>query len=76
MFDVQNECGQLRHVILGTGRGMKPEADPELQTGLPKTSSIYIQPDPAVTEREFTSVLEAMQKLNIKIERPKLIDSP
>jgi len=76
MFDVQNEYDQLRHVILGTGLGMKPEADPELQAGLPKTSSIYSQPDPAVTEREFTGVLKAMQKLNIKVERPNLVDSP
>ena len=76
MFDVQNEYGPLRHVILGTGLGMKPEADPKLQAGLPKTSSIYNQPDPTVAEREFTDVLEAMQKLCIKVERPNLVDSP
>ncbi len=76
MFDVQNEYDQLRHVILGTGLGMKPEADPKLQAGLPKTSFIYSQPDPVVTEREFTDVLKAMQKLNIKVERPNLVDSP
>ncbi|MBT3973872.1 MAG: hypothetical protein HOE99_08680, partial [Acidiferrobacteraceae bacterium] len=76
MFDVQNEYSPLRHVILGTGLGMKPEADPKLQAGLPKTSSIYSQPDPTVTEREFIGVLKAMQELNIKVERPNLVNSP
>jgi N-dimethylarginine dimethylaminohydrolase len=76
MFDVQNEYDQLRHVILGTGLGMKPEADPKLQAGLPKTSFIYSQPDPTVTEREFMGVLKAMRELNIKVERPNLVDSP
>jgi hypothetical protein len=75
MFDVQNEYDPLRHVILGTGLGMKPEADPKLQASLPKTSSIYSQPGPAVTEREFEDVCVAIQKSGISVRRPALVDS-
>ena len=76
MFNIQNEFDPLRHVILGTGLGMKPDPDLQLQAGLPKTSAIYSQPDPVVTEHEFTGVLQATQQLNIKVEQPRLVDSP
>ena len=56
-FNIQNEYAALQKVILGTAQGIKPDPDRELQAGLPATSQLYTQPDPAVTEKEFAEVI-------------------
>ena len=75
-FYIQNEYAALQKVILGTAQGIKPDPDRELQRGLPATSQLYTQPDPAVTGREFSAVLEVMEKLGIEVMQPNLVESP
>ena len=75
-FYIQNEYAALQKVILGTAQGIKPDPDRELQRGLPATSQLYTQPDPAVTGREFSAVLEFMEKLGIEVMQPNLVESP
>lgn len=76
MLSIQNEFDPLQQVILGTGIGMKPDADPVLQQGLPSTSLTYTQPDPEVTEREFEGVCNALRRYGTVVHRPKIMDSP
>ena len=76
MLGIRNEFDSLELVILGTGIGMKAEADPVLQQGLPKTSALYSQPDPKLTEREFEGVCRALEHLDIVVQRPDIVDSP
>ncbi|MBT5190689.1 MAG: hypothetical protein HOH09_06600, partial [Proteobacteria bacterium] len=74
LFYIQNEYAALQKVILGTAQGITPQPDHELQAGLPATSQLYTQPDPAVTEQEFSEVLEVMEKLGIEVMQPNLVD--
>ena len=76
MLGIQNEFDPLQLVILGTGIGLKAEADPVLQQGLPKTSALYSQPDPKLTEREFEGVCRALEQLGTVVQRPDIVDSP
>ncbi len=76
MLSIQNEFDPLQQVILGTGIGMKPDADPVLQQGLPSTSLTYTQPDPEVTEREFEGVCNALKRHGTVVHQPKIVDSP
>ena len=75
MLGIRNEFDPLELVILGTGIGMKAEADPVLQQGLPKTSSFYTQPDPRVTEGEFEGVCRALEHLGTAVQRPDIVNS-
>ena len=75
MLSIQNEFDRLQHVIVGTGIGMKPEADPTLQQGLPETSAFYIQPDPEATEQEFEGVCSALKRHGMLVQRPIIVDS-
>jgi len=76
VLGIQNEFDPLELVILGTGIGLKSEADPVLQQGLPKTSALYSQPDPKVTEGEFEGVCRALENLGTVVQRPNIVDSP
>ncbi|MBT7110195.1 MAG: hypothetical protein HN941_05015, partial [Proteobacteria bacterium] len=76
LFNIQNEYAALQTVILGTAQGIKPDPDHELQAGLPATSQLYTQPDPAMTEQDFSGVLECMKKLGIEVMQPNLVESP
>ena len=62
MLGIWNEFDPLQLVILGTGIGLKAEADPALQQGLPKTSALYSQPDPKSTELELEGVGRALEQ--------------
>jgi len=75
VLGIRNEFDPLELVILGTGIGMKAEADPVLQQGLPNTSALYTQPDPKVTEREFEGVSHALENLGTVVQRPGIVDS-
>jgi len=75
VLGIQNEFDPLELVILGTGIGMKAEADPVLQQGLPKTSALYTQPDPRVTEGEFEGVCRALRNLGTVVQRPDIVNS-
>ena len=75
MLSIQNEFDPLQHVIVGTGIGMKPEADPTLQQGLPETSALYTQPDPEATEQEFEGVCSALKRHGMLVQRPSIVDS-
>jgi len=75
VLGIRNEFDPLELVILGTGIGMKAEADPVLQQGLPKTSSLYTQPDPRVTEGEFEGVCRALRNLGTVVQRPDIVNS-
>ena len=75
MLSIQNEFDPLQHVIVGTGIGMKPEADPALQQGLPETSALYTQPDPEATEHEFEGVCSALKRHGMLVQRPSIVDS-
>ncbi|MBT7813933.1 MAG: hypothetical protein HN549_10775 [Proteobacteria bacterium] len=75
LFNIQNEYAALQTVILGTAQGIKPDPDHELQAGLPATSQLYTQPDPAMTEQDFSGVLECMEKLGIEVMQPDLVES-
>ena len=76
MLGIQNEFDPLELVILGTGIGLKAEADPVLQQGLPKTSALYSQPDPNLTEHEFEGVCRALKQFGTVVQRPDIVDSP
>jgi len=76
MLSIQNEFDPLQHVIVGTGIGMKPEADPVLQQGLPETSNLYTQPDPESTEQEFEGVCSALKRHGMLVQRPNRVDAP
>jgi len=76
VLGIRNEFDPLELVILGTGIGLKSEADPVLQQGLPKTSALYSQPDPKVTEGEFEGVCRALENLGTTVQRPNIVDSP
>jgi N-dimethylarginine dimethylaminohydrolase len=76
VLGIQNEFDPLELVILGTGIGMKAEADPVLQQGLPKTSAFYTQPDPKLTEWEFAGVCHALENLGTVVRLPDIVDSP
>jgi len=75
VLGIRNEFDPLELVILGTGIGMKAEADPALQQGLPKTSSFYTQPDSRVTEGEFEGVCRALENLGTVVQRPDIVNS-
>ena len=76
MLGIHNEFDPLELVILGTGIGLKAEADPALQQGLPKTSALYSQPDPKLTEWEFEGVCRGLEQLGTVVQRPNIVDSP
>ncbi len=74
--NVPDEFHPLRRVILGTAEGLKSDPDPELLAGLPKTSSLYDQPDPQVTEEEFRLFRTVLESAGIQVDQPVCVNLP